>query len=76
MRKGAITEVVDVNYDVTAWEVVNALAEYVARHTPLPAYSDNSKYPGIGDPISYQLVMKSNLPPAGQYVAPQKDGVP
>jgi ABC-type sugar transport system substrate-binding protein len=75
MRKGAITEVVDVNYDVTAWEAVNALAEFEARHTPLPGYSDSQTYPGIGNPISYQLVTKSNLPPAGQYVAPQKDGV-
>ena len=75
MRKGAITEVVDVNYDVTAWEVVNALVEFEARHTPLPGYSDSTSYPGIGNPLSYQVVTKSNLPPAGQYVAPQKDGV-
>lgn len=75
MRKGAITEVVDVNYDVTAWEVVNALAEFEARHTPLPGYSDNTSYPGIGNPLSYQVVTKSNLPPAGQYVAPKKDAV-
>jgi ABC-type sugar transport system substrate-binding protein len=75
MRKGAITEVVDVNYDVTAWEVVNALVEFEARHTPLPGYSDSTSYPGIGNPLSYQIVTKSNLPPVGQYVAPQKDGV-
>jgi ABC-type sugar transport system substrate-binding protein len=75
MRKGAITEVVDVNYDITAWEAVNALVENVARKTPFPPYTDAATYPGLGDPIAYQIVTQSNLPPAGQYVAPQKDGV-
>jgi len=75
MRKGAVDEVVDVNYDVTAWEAVNAFAEFVARHTPLPGYTDHASYPGLGNPLAYQIVTKDNLPPAGQYVAPRVDGV-
>lgn len=75
MRKGEIYEVVDVNYDVTAWEAVNAIVEHFARHTPFPGYTDAAKYPGLGNPLSYQLVTKATLPPAGDYVAPRKDGV-
>jgi ABC-type sugar transport system substrate-binding protein len=75
MRKGAIDEVVDVNYDTTAWEAVDALAEFEARHTAFPGYTDHATYKGIGDPLSYQIVTKANLPPAGQYVAPKVDGV-
>jgi ABC-type sugar transport system substrate-binding protein len=75
MRKGLITEVVDVNYDTTAWEAVNALVEHIARGTKFSGYTDAATYPGIGNPIAYQVVTKANLPPAGQYVAPQKDGV-
>lgn len=75
MRKGAVTEVVDVNYDLASWEAVNALAEYEARHTPLPGNQEDPSYPGIGDPYSYQLVTKATLPPPGDYVAPRKDGV-
>jgi ABC-type sugar transport system substrate-binding protein len=75
MRKGAIDEVVDVNYDTTAWEAVDALAEFMARKTPFPGYTASATYPGIGDPLSYLIVTKDNLPPAGQYVAPKVDGV-
>jgi ABC-type sugar transport system substrate-binding protein len=75
MRKGAVSEVVDVNYDTTAWEAVDALVEHFARKTPFPGYTDKASYPGIGDPLAYQIVTKDNLPPAGQYVAPKVDGV-
>ena len=75
MRKGAIDEVVDVNYDTTAWEAVDALVEHFARNTRFPGYSDRATYPGIGDPLAYQVVTKDNLPPTGKYVAPRVDGV-
>jgi ABC-type sugar transport system substrate-binding protein len=75
MHKGAITEVVDVNYDVTAWEALDALAEHFARGKALSGYTDHATYKGIGDPLSYQIVTKDNLPPQGQYVAPKVDGV-
>jgi ABC-type sugar transport system substrate-binding protein len=75
MHKGDVTEVVDVNYDTTAWEAVDALVEHVARKTPFPGYTDKATYPGIGDPLAYQIVTKDNLPPQGQYVAPKVDGV-
>ena len=50
-----------------------ALAEHVTRKTAFPGYTDHATYPGIGDPIAYQVVTKDNLPPAGQYVAPKVD---
>lgn len=75
MRKGAITKVVDTNYDVTAWEAIDALVEHMARGTAFPGYTDHATYKGIGDPLSYLVVTKDNLPPEGQYVAPKVDGV-
>jgi ABC-type sugar transport system substrate-binding protein len=75
IRKGGITEASDWNYDITAWEAVDALAEHLARGKAFPPYTDKATYKGIGDPISYQLVTKDNLPPSGQYVAPKVDGV-
>ena len=71
----AIDAVVDNNYDVTAWEVANAVAEHVARHTPFPPYTTSASYPGIGNPLAYQIVTAANLPPAGRYVAPKVDAV-
>jgi ABC-type sugar transport system substrate-binding protein len=66
MRKGAVDEVVDVNYDVTAWEAVDALVEFMARKTALPDYSASATYPGIGNPLAYQIVTKDNQAPEGR----------
>jgi ABC-type sugar transport system substrate-binding protein len=75
MKSHAIDGVVDVNYDVTAWEMANAVAEHFARGTAFPPYGTSFKYPGIGDPLAYQIVTPSNLPPENTYVAPKVDAV-
>jgi ABC-type sugar transport system substrate-binding protein len=75
MRQGAIDAVVDNNYDGTAWEMVNAVAEHFARGKPFPKYGTSFKYPGIGDPLVYQIVTGANLPPANHYNAPNVDTV-
>src|SRR5262249_7242053 len=41
MRSGAIDVVVDVNYDATAWEIADAVAEHFARNKPFPKYGDS-----------------------------------
>lgn len=75
MRAGAIDAVVDNNYDATAWELVDAVAEHFARGKPFPKYGISFKYPGIGDPLAYEIVTRGNLPPAKKYVAPKVDVV-
>lgn len=75
MRKGAIDVVVDNNYDGTAWELADAVAQYFARKKPFPKYGTSFKYPGIGDPLSYFIVTPKNLPPARKYAAPRVDVV-
>jgi hypothetical protein len=76
MKEGAIDVVVDNNYDTTAWEVVDAVAEYFARKKPFPRYGVSFKYPGLGDPLSYLLITKANLPKqARKYAAPKVDAV-
>jgi len=73
MRSGAIDAVVDNNYDGTAWELANAIAEHYARGTAWPAYTDSISYPGIGDPLEYDIVTDKNLPAANHYVGPKYD---
>jgi ABC-type sugar transport system substrate-binding protein len=73
MHSGAIDAVVDVNYDATAWELADAVAEHYAHNKPWPKYSVGKAYPGIGDPVAYQIVTPKNLPPTGTYVAPNAD---
>ena len=75
MRSGAIDAVVDVNYDATAWELVDAVVDHYAHNKPWPKYTVGKSYPGIGDPVAYQIVTPQNLPPTGQYVAPNADVV-
>jgi ABC-type sugar transport system substrate-binding protein len=75
MRSGAIDAVVDNNYDATAWMLANALAEHVARGTKWPGYTDAISYPGIGNPLEYDIVTDKNLPAANHYVAPKYDVV-
>jgi ABC-type sugar transport system substrate-binding protein len=73
MRSGAIDAVVDNNYDATAWEAQNAVAEHFARGTAFPAYTDAASYPGIGNPMEYEIVTGKDLPAANHYVGPKYD---
>ena len=76
MRSGGIDAVVDNNYDATAWQLADATAQFFARKKAFPPYGTSFKYPGIGDPLAYEIVTKKNLPPAGKYyVAPPADVV-
>lgn len=76
MRAGAIDVVADNNYDATAWQVADAVAQYFARGTAFPEYGVSFEYPGIGDPLTYQLVTPDNLPDeTDQYSAPPVDVV-
>ena len=75
MRSGGIDAVVDNNYDATAWELADATAQHFARGKAYPKYGTSFKYPGIGDPLAYEIVTKGNLPPAQRYVAPRADVV-
>lgn len=76
MKQGAIDVVIDNNYDGTAWQVADAAAQFFALKKPWPKYSVSTKYPGIGDPMSYEIVTPKNLPKqARKYVAPKVDVV-
>lgn len=76
MKQGAIDVVVDNNYDGTAWQVADAAAQFFALKKPWPKYSVSTKYPGLGDPMSYVIVTPKNLPKqARKYVAPKVDVV-
>ena len=75
LKSHAIDAVVDNNYDTTAWEVADATAEFFARHKAFPAYTVAASYPGLGNPLGYQIVTGANLPPKGTYVRPAADAV-
>ena len=76
MRSGGIDAVVDNNYDATAWELANATAQRFARGKAFPKYGISFKYPGIGDPLAYEIVTKGNLPKGpNKYAAPKVDVV-
>lgn len=76
MRSGGIDVVVDNNYDATAWELADATAQRFARNKPFPKYGVSFKYPGIGDPLVYEIVTRKNLPKGSRkYVAPKVDVV-
>jgi ABC-type sugar transport system substrate-binding protein len=75
MHSGAIDAVVDNNYDATAWELANAIGEHYARGTKWPGYTDAISYPGIGNPLEYDIVTDKNLPAANHYVGPKYDVV-
>ena len=72
MRQGAIDEVLDVNYDASSWMAIDSLAEFFARNAPFPTES-SPDYPGVGELFDYQLIIKDNLPPEGQYVKTDVD---
>jgi hypothetical protein len=48
------------------------MAEFFARHKE-PSKDNQPSYPVAGDLFSYEIIDKSNLPPAGEYVAPKWD---
>lgn len=73
MRKGAIDEVVDVDYDAAAWIAADQAAEFFARKTP-PDKSPAPSYGGFGI-FDNAIVTKDNLPPQGQYRKPKNDFV-
>jgi ABC-type sugar transport system substrate-binding protein len=72
MRQGDIDATSEVNYDAAVWEGIDALAEFFSRKTTInPA--NQPTYPGIGDPFTYQILTKANLPAAGDYAQPKYD---
>lgn len=72
IESGAIDMESDVNYDASVWEGINGIAQELAREEPMST-ENQPKYPTIGDPFTYQIVTKENLPEAGQYVMPEWD---
>lgn len=72
IESGAIDMESDVNYDAAVWEGLDGIAQELARKEPMST-ENQPKYPGIGDPFTYQIVDKENLPEAGQLVMPKWD---
>jgi ABC-type sugar transport system substrate-binding protein len=72
IESGAIDMESDVNYDAAVWEGLDGIAQELARKEPMST-ENQPKYPTIGDPFTYQIVTKENLPEAGQYVMPKWD---
>ncbi|MDO8187833.1 substrate-binding domain-containing protein [Conexibacter sp. JD483] len=72
MRKGDIDMTSEVNYDAGVWIGADNLAEFFARRTPM-MQENQPTYPVIGDPFTYRVVTKDELPPRGEYVAPAWD---
>jgi len=70
--EGAISMESDVNYDAAVWEGIDGIAQELAREEPMSKENQPS-YPTIGDPFTYQIVNKENLPEEGQYVMPKWD---
>ncbi|HEY4277418.1 MAG TPA: sugar ABC transporter substrate-binding protein [Conexibacter sp.] len=72
MRKGDIDMTSEVNYDAGVWIGIDNMAEFFARRTPFMT-EGQPRYPVIGDPFTYRIVTKDDLPPAGQYERPAWD---
>jgi ABC-type sugar transport system substrate-binding protein len=72
IESGAIDMESDVNYDAAVWEGIDGIAQELARKEPMST-ENQPKYPVIGDPFTYQIVDKENLPEAGQLVMPKWD---
>ncbi|HEY5334137.1 MAG TPA: substrate-binding domain-containing protein [Solirubrobacterales bacterium] len=70
--EGAISMESDVNYDAAVWEGIDGIAQELARKEPMST-ENQPTYPTIGDPFTYQIVNKENLPPEGEYVMPKWD---
>jgi ABC-type sugar transport system substrate-binding protein len=74
MAQGAIDMTSEVNYDAAVWEGIDGIAQELAREEPMSP-ENQPTYPTIGDPFTYQIVTKENLPPEGEY-APTEWDVP
>jgi ABC-type sugar transport system substrate-binding protein len=72
MRQGVISAVSDTNYDAGCWEAVDQEAEFLARHRA-ESTANQPTYPVIGDPFTYEIITKANIPPVGQYFKPKWD---
>jgi ribose transport system substrate-binding protein len=72
IREGAISMESDVNYDASVWEGIDGIAQELARKEPM-SKENQPTYPGIGDPFTYQIVNKENLPEEGELVMPKWD---
>jgi ribose transport system substrate-binding protein len=72
IESGAIDMESDVNYDAAVWEGIDGIAQELGREEPMST-ENQPKYPVIGDPFTYQIVDKENLPEAGQLVMPKWD---
>lgn len=72
MRKGDIDMASEVNYDAGVWIGIDNMAEFFARRTPM-MQENQPTYPVIGDPFTYRVVEKDDLPPRGEYFAPEWD---
>ncbi|HWH19669.1 MAG TPA: hypothetical protein VN671_03990, partial [Solirubrobacterales bacterium] len=72
IESGAIDMESDVNYDAAVWEGIDGIAQELAREEPM-SKENQPTYPTIGDPFTYQIVNKENLPPEGEYVMPKWD---
>jgi ribose transport system substrate-binding protein len=72
INEGAIDMESDVNYDAAVWEGIDGIAQELGREEPM-SKENQPKYPTIGDPFTYQIVDKENLPEEGQYVMPKWD---
>ncbi|MBS1893472.1 MAG: substrate-binding domain-containing protein [Actinobacteria bacterium] len=72
IESGAIDMESDVNYDAAVWMGIDGIAQELAREESMST-ENQPKYPTIGDPFTYQIVTKENLPEAGQYVMPKWD---
>ena len=72
MRQGVIDATSDTNYDAGCWEAVDQEAEFIARHRA-ESTANQPTYPVIGDPFSYEILTKDNVPPEGQYLKPKWD---
>jgi ABC-type sugar transport system substrate-binding protein len=70
--EGSIDMESDVNYDAAVWEGIDGIAQELARQEPM-SKENQPKYPTIGDPFTYQVITKENLPPEGEYVMPKWD---
>jgi ribose transport system substrate-binding protein len=72
IREGAIDMESDVNYDAAVWEGIDGIAEELGREETMSPENQPS-YPGIGDPFTYQIIDKENLPEEGELVMPKWD---
>ncbi len=72
MRKGEIDFTSEVNYDAAAWMAVDQVAEFFARKTE-PSKVNQPEWPVVGDLFTYEIIDSTNLPPVGEYVAPEWD---